>query len=235
MSSTDPQIKLNVPSINVTRDDQQSQHTFQTYQNDLIGVGILSLGNRETGKWLPQGFWYSSKTFGQNKVFCILCNDKDQSPDVKRSRVVPLSRLQASPTIKSLRLTRLISKKDESSLRNLIYSTASSGAVPPQKIITTILTKFVNCEKGLDCDVEDVSGNTSHQNHNVLDQIDKNIQRIRSHVLNLHDKSVPSDSSCDVQNGNDFSVTTEIFEPDTLGNVEKFEKDFFVEIYTFFK
>lgn len=207
-----------------------SSPSLTTYPNDLIGVGILSLGNRESGKWIPQGFWYSSKTVGQNKVFCIL-----HDPDLKRSRVVPLSTLQASPTVKSLRLTKLNSKRneDENSLRNLIYSTTSSQNIPSSKIISYILTKFVDCDPE-ECFNDQVLSekNLLRKDLNVLDRIDQNIQKIRSHVLNLHAQS-PSPSSPDVSS--DFSVTTEIFEPETLTNVEKFEKNFFVEIYTFFK
>ena len=222
MSSKSPNNVNGSSSEKNTMIKSENTHTFSTYPNDLIGVGILSLGNRQTGKWIPQGFWYSSKTFGQNKVFCILCKGTTD-----RSRHVPLSTLQMSNSVKSLRLTRVKVIDDENSLRNLIYSTTSlDSEISSSKFISTILTKFQICK------VRSKKARQPHSTELVLDQIDKNIQKIRDHVKNLNEKSASPPEPEDQPD--DFSITAEI-EPSTLLDVEHFEKKFFEEIYTFFK
>lgn len=218
--------------------------------NHLRGVGLLYLGNPQTGQWIPNGFWYDSKIFGQSTIQCIICSRENGGEQKFYSsnpyQCLSLSNLQHY--VSSLRLMKL-NDMDDTNFRNLIYTFISSkfknsgtSEVTTSeehcdlkenctKTILDLVKKYVHCSiKEINSKKIQTTLSKTLERGNKSEQIDDKLDKIRKHLDKLRIEKT---------NDKKFSTRPEIIpescSPDIILDLNKFEREYFSEVYTYFK
>ena len=220
----------------------------------ISGIGIVSIVDVNIGQWIPIGFWYDSRSFGQNKIFCIV--NQSNSCDVNTQKfsqstsqqsfqpmVKHLSLSDVEKNTKSIKLIKILNNNYESLLRNLIftYFSVKSKILDTLNTILNIIeifdshcTSAFETQKQMTHSNENLNNSTHERNETInmnqtSELIDENLEQIFKNLDHINKNNSVLHSNLDfglcVPNNIDENV---------LNKINKLESKYFIQVYEHF-